>query len=56
MPGQGNLQSFFFFAKKDLALTETSNSTKHLNKNEILEMPFPCIDGAPPLSLLPEPA
>ena len=33
-----------FFAKKTLALKETPNRTKHLNKNEkykeILEMPF----------------
>jgi hypothetical protein len=46
----------FIFAKRTLALKETLSNTKHLNKNEILEMPFPCIDGAPPLSLLPEPA
>jgi hypothetical protein len=34
----------YYFASRTLALKETTNSTKHLNKNEnyikILEMPF----------------
>jgi hypothetical protein len=64
MPSVVSDLNIFFFANRTLALKETANSTKHLNKNEnyikIFEMSFISnlqnrIDGVPP-PLLPEPA